>query len=127
MTNLANKSLLLAVAALVTGCVNWQPFGAEEKRTGMVTDWYNHQTVYTFAKDTTNPPQSNCDAYCASIWPPYRPAAGESPRGDFTIIKRADGSPQWAYKGMPLYTYVKDVKTGDKTGDGVGGVWKVVQ
>jgi predicted lipoprotein with Yx(FWY)xxD motif len=38
-----------------------------------------------------------------------------------------DGSPQWAYKGMPLYTYVKDVKTGDKNGDGVGGVWKVVQ
>ena len=127
MTNLAKKSLLLAVAALVTGCTNWHPYGAEEKRTGMVTDWYNHQTVYTFAKDTANPPQSNCDAYCASTWPPYRPAAGESPRGDFTIIKRADGSPQWAYKGMPLYTYVKDVKTGDKNGDGVGGVWKVVQ
>ena len=35
-----------------------------------------------------------------------------------------DGSPQWAYKGMPLYTYVKDVRTGDKNGDGVGGVWK---
>jgi predicted lipoprotein with Yx(FWY)xxD motif len=67
------------------------------------------------------------DAYCASIWPPYRPAAGESPRGDFTVIKRDDGSPQWAYKGMPLYTYTKDIKTGDKNGDGVGGVWRVVK
>ena len=127
MTNLANKSLLLAVAALVTGCANWQPFEAEEKRTGMVADWYNHQTVYTFDKDTANPSRSNCDAYCASIWPPYRPAAGERPTGDFTVVKRDDGSPQWAYKGMPLYTYVKDVKTGDKNGDGVGGVWRVVK
>jgi predicted lipoprotein with Yx(FWY)xxD motif len=125
MTNLASKTVLLAAAAaLATGCANWRPFGSEEVRTGMVSDWYNHVTVYTFAKDTPN--QSNCDPYCASIWPPYRPAPGETPRGDFTIIKRADGSPQWAYKGMPLYTYVKDTKTGDKTGDGVNGVWSVV-
>jgi predicted lipoprotein with Yx(FWY)xxD motif len=27
---------------------------------------------------------------------------------------------------MPLYTYVKDTKTGDKLGDGVNGVWQVV-
>src|SRR5262245_7084077 len=55
MTNLTNKSLLLAAAALATGCVNWHPWGAEEMRSGMVTDWYNHQTVYTFDKDTASP------------------------------------------------------------------------
>ena len=127
MTQLTKKTLLLVAAALAAGCANWQPYQAEEMRTGMVTDWYNHVTVYTFDRDTTNPPRSNCDAYCASIWPPYRPAAGESARGDFTIIKRDDGSSQWAYKGKPLYTYVKDTKTGDKLGDGVNGVWHVVK
>ena len=128
MTNIANKGLLLAVAALATGCANWHPFGAEEKRTGMVADWYSHQTVYTHTTDTANPSQSNCDAYCASMSPPHRPAAGERPAGDFTIIKRADGSPQWAYKGMPLYTCPKDTKTGDKNCDGAGGgVMRVAQ
>ena len=113
-----DKTLLFATAAFATGCVNWHPYQAEEMRSGMVTDWYNHQTAYTFAKDT--PSTSNCDAYCASIWPPYRPAPGERPVGNFTIIKRADGSEQWAYKGQPLYTYTKDTKTGDMNGNGVG-------
>jgi predicted lipoprotein with Yx(FWY)xxD motif len=121
---LITTTLVLASAVLGAGCANWHPFGSEETRGGMVTDWYNHVTVYTFDKDVPN--QSNCDAYCTLTWPPYRPAPGEAARGDFTIIKRADGSPQWAYKGMPLYTYTKDTKTGDKNGDGAGGVWRVV-
>jgi predicted lipoprotein with Yx(FWY)xxD motif len=29
--------------------------------------------------------------------------------------------------GKPLYLFVGDQKTGDKTGDGVGGVWRVVK
>jgi predicted lipoprotein with Yx(FWY)xxD motif len=33
------------------------------------------------------------------------------------------GKSQWAYKGKPLYFWVKDQKPGDKTGDGVNGVW----
>jgi hypothetical protein len=33
-------TLLLASAALGAGCANWRPFGAEEMRGGMVTDWY---------------------------------------------------------------------------------------
>ena len=33
------------------------------------------------------------------------------------------GSMQWAKDGMPLYYWVKDMKSGDVTGDGVKGVW----
>jgi predicted lipoprotein with Yx(FWY)xxD motif len=68
-----------------------------------------------------------CNADCAAKWPPYRPTAGERDVRDFTVIKRDDGSLQWAYKGKPLYTFVGDTKTGDKTGDGVNGVWHVVK
>jgi predicted lipoprotein with Yx(FWY)xxD motif len=28
-----------------------------------------------------------------------------------------------AYKGKPLYLFIKDAKAGDMTGDGVGDVW----
>ena len=38
-------------------------------------------------------------------------------------IARDDGSMQWAYKGKPLYTYSKDAKPGDMTGDERGQVW----
>ena len=34
---------------------------------------------------------------------------------------------QWAYKGKPLYTWAKDTKPGDVTGDGVNNVWHIAQ
>lgn len=79
-------------------------------------------TLYTFAKDKSG--KSACVAKCAANWPPL--AAGESDKatGEYTIISRSDGSKQWAYKGKPLYTWVKDKKSGDTTGDGfLNGAW----
>ena len=81
-------------------------------------------TLYTFAKDTAG--VSNCNDNCAKNWPPLAAAADGQPSGDWTIVTRADGTKQWAYKGMPLYTWVKDQKPTDSTGDGVGnGAWKI--
>lgn len=80
-------------------------------------------TLYTFAKDM--PGVSNCNDNCAKNWPPLMAAADAKAMGDFTVITRTDGSMQWAYKGMPLYTWVKDMKPGETSGDGLGGAWKV--
>ena len=81
-------------------------------------------TLYTFAKDM--PGVSNCNDNCAKNWPPLTAAADAKPMGDWTIITRADGTKQWAYKGMPLYKWIKDGKPGDASGDGMGqGAWKV--
>ena len=44
-----------------------------------------------------------------------------------SIITRDDGSKQWAWKGKPLYYWVKDGKPGDKTGDGFNKVWQVAK
>ena len=71
--------------------------------------------------------KSVCVDTCAANWPPLPVAASAAPLGDYTIITRADGSKQWAFKGMPLYYYVKDTKAGDKLGDGVGGIWKIAR
>ena len=43
--------------------------------------------------------------------------------GDFTLVTAPTAPEMWAYKGMPLYLWVKDTKPGDTTGDGVGGTW----
>lgn len=84
-------------------------------------------TVYTFDKDTANSGQSACVDTCAQNWPPAEAAADATAEGDYTIIKRADGTQQWAYQGQPLYTFAKDTNAGDRTGDDVGGVWHVVK
>ncbi|MBS1215135.1 MAG: hypothetical protein H6R20_109, partial [Proteobacteria bacterium] len=49
------------------------------------------------------------------------------PMGDYSIVTRDDGQKQWAYKGKPLYFWIKDAKPGDKTGDGFNNVWRIVK
>jgi predicted lipoprotein with Yx(FWY)xxD motif len=80
-------------------------------------------TLYTFDKDAAG--KSNCNGSCATNWPPLMASADSRAMGDWTVVKRDDGSMQWAYKSKPLYTWIKDTKAGDVTGDGVNQVWHV--
>ena len=80
-------------------------------------------TLYTFDRDTAG--KSACNGQCAQNWPPLMAAVNASASGDWTVITRDDGSRQWAYKGKPLYLWVKDTKPGEVTGDGVNNVWHV--
>ena len=84
-------------------------------------------TLYTFDKDAANSGKSVCNAQCATNWPPLAAQASDTASGDWSIVTRDDGSKQWAYKGWPLYTFAKDAKAGDTTGDGKGNVWHVVK
>jgi predicted lipoprotein with Yx(FWY)xxD motif len=84
-------------------------------------------TVYTFDKDTANSGKSACNGPCAQAWPPLAAQASDAASGDWTVVTRDDGSKQWAYKGWPLYTFAKDAKPGDTTGDDFRNVWHVVK
>ena len=81
----------------------------------------NGMTLYTYDKDTAG--VTNCYDKCAVNWPPLIADAGAAADGDFTLVDRTDGTKMWAYKGMPLYLWIKDTKPGDTTGDMVGQVW----
>jgi predicted lipoprotein with Yx(FWY)xxD motif len=121
-------AILLGVAALATlstaafaedyasGAIKSSEIGGKE----VLTD-ANGMTLYTYDKDTAG--VSNCYDKCAENWPPLMADASAKAEGDFTIVDRTDGSKMWAFKGMPLYLWVKDTKPGDTTGDGVGEVW----
>jgi predicted lipoprotein with Yx(FWY)xxD motif len=85
------------------------------------------KSLYVFAKDAVGSGASACYDQCAKNWPPLTAAPTAKPTGDYTIIMRTDGTRQWAYKGAPLYYFVKDAKAGDKSGDGVGGAWKLAR
>ena len=80
-------------------------------------------TLYVFDRDVTG--KSNCNGQCFTNWPPLMAAADAKPSGDWTIITRDDGGKQWAYKDKPLYTFHKDEKPGDVSGDGVNNVWHI--
>jgi predicted lipoprotein with Yx(FWY)xxD motif len=82
-------------------------------------------TLYTFDKDTDK--TSACTGDCAKNWPPAIAADEGDASGDYTVIDREGGAYQWAYKGKPLYTWVKDAAPGDVTGDGANGVWHVAK
>jgi predicted lipoprotein with Yx(FWY)xxD motif len=70
---------------------------------------------------------ASCSDACAANWPALAAAEGEAGSGDLSSIGRADGSKQWADKGMALYGRAKDQKPGGYTGDGVKGVWHVAR
>lgn len=78
-------------------------------------------TLYTYDKDTGG--VSNCTGTCAANWPPYTSGATAESKlpTDVSVITRADGSKQLAWKGMPLYYFASDASAGQITGDGVGG------
>lgn len=79
-------------------------------------------TLYIWDKDTAG--TSTCYDKCAQAWPPLLVDASTAVSGDFTLVDRKDSDKKIvAYKGMPLYLWVKDTKPGDVTGDGVGGTW----
>ena len=82
-------------------------------------------TLYTFDRDAAG--TSNCYDQCATNWPPLMAPAGAAAQGAWTTVTRRDGAKQWAYNGKPLYTWIRDQKPGDTTGDGVNNVWKIAK
>ena len=84
-------------------------------------------TLYVFDKDEAGGGKSVCNGKCAENWPPLAAAANDKASGDYSVIVRDDGSKQWAWKGKPLYYWVKDQKPGDTSGDGFNNVWHVAK
>ena len=124
-------SISLALATVMSFALASAAFAAPPTKTGttakgsVLTD-PKGMTLYIFDKDTDG--KSACNGPCATNWPVLKADAGDKAEGGYTIISRDDGSKQWAYKGKPLYTFAKDQKPGDVTGDGfLNGAWHLAQ
>jgi predicted lipoprotein with Yx(FWY)xxD motif len=112
-------------ALLVAGAAAFAAAKTMDTAAGKVWTDDKGMTLYTFDKDEKG--KSNCYDQCAKAWPPYTAAADAKAEGDWTIVDRTDSTKMWAYDGKPLYTFMKDAKPGDVTGDMVGGVWHVAK
>ena len=115
------KSVPMIAAALLAVTLSagaQQP--AKKAADGTMVD-AKGMTLYTFDKDAGG--KSACNGPCATNWPPLMAANDSKAAGDWSVVTRDDGGKQWAFMGKPLYTWSKDTKPGDKTGEGVGGTW----
>jgi predicted lipoprotein with Yx(FWY)xxD motif len=91
----------------------------------------NGRTLYLFEKDKNG--KSSCTGSCATFWPPLiasgKPtAAGGAKASLLGTTRRADGRMQVTYNHHPLYTFQKDTKKGQTSGEGVnafGALWYV--
>jgi predicted lipoprotein with Yx(FWY)xxD motif len=92
----------------------------------------NGRTLYLFEKDRNG--RSACSGQCAVFWPPMitsgKPhVAGGAKASLVGTTKRADGRLQVTYNHHPLYTFAKDTKAGQTSGEGVnafGAVWDAI-
>lgn len=84
----------------------------------------NGMTLYVFDKDTAG--VSTCYDDCAKEWPAYVGKEGDTMMKGWTLVKRTDGTMQWAHEGRPVYFFEEDKKKGDKLGDGDDGAWHIV-
>lgn len=86
-------------------------------------------TLYLFTKDTQGSGASTCAGDCLTAWPAVEAPAQAGSGVDAAklgSITRDDGSKQATYNGWPLYYYQDDTAPGLATGQGVGGVWWVL-
>ena len=102
---------------------------ADDPKLGKILVDGKGMTLYMYTVDAPN--QSNCTGKCLQAWPPLltqgSPTLGAGVDASLVgTATLADGTKIFTYNKMPLYYWVKDLKAGDTTGQGVGSVWYVV-
>lgn len=123
-TLMIRTMFLTAALGLTASALVAAPMTGDSAKGAVLTD-ANGMTLYTFDADKDG--MSACYDTCATNWPPFLASADDAAMGDFGFTERTDGARQWTFKGMPLYTWIKDAKPGDITGDGVKDVWHIAQ
>lgn len=84
-------------------------------------------TLYVFDADTDG--ESSCYDACANSWPFLSADTAIGPDLDqsiFASTTRTDGSEQLTINNMPLYRFANDSAPGDTNGQGLNGLWWVV-
>lgn len=122
---MTTRILMFSIAVLVPLAAQAASVMSGSSAKGPVLTDDKGMTLYTFDKDEGG--KSACVDTCAQNWPPLLADKGAKAMGEYSLITRADGAMQWAYRGKPLYLWSKDSKPGDTSGDGLRDVWHVAR
>ena len=87
-------------------------------------------TLYYFQNDSAANGASTCYGECAALWTPFYASnlslSDNLRQIDFGVITRTDGRKQTTFKSWPLYQYRKDIGPGFTKGNGIDGIWHVI-
>lgn len=121
------RTVAVLSASLILAACAGMAMAPAKVSDGALTDAAG-KTLYTFDKDVSGSGKSVCNGPCAANWPALSASSDAAMSGDYTIVTRDDGAKQWAFKGKPLYTFAKDTKPGDRTGDGfANNIWHIAR
>ncbi len=107
---------ILAATAFALSCTAALADAPAKTLDGNLVDGKD-MSLYTFDKDAGG--KSACNGPCAANWPPLMAEDSAMASGDWSVVTRDDGKKQWAWKGKPLYRFMKDQKAGDHLGEGL--------
>lgn len=121
---------VLSVALLASAQDEYSVNIASDKFLGNYLVNQSGFTLYYFENDSDVLGKSTCTGECALLWMPfYVPdlTLPETLRAvDFGEITNIDGGKQTTFKSWPLYLYSKDKMDGDINGEGVDGLWHII-
>ncbi len=125
-------SIVLALAVAGTALASAQAGTAVVLRKtslGKVLTTSTNFVLYVYTPDGKN--KSHCYNTCAATWTPLlttgKPVVGAGlKKALLSTTKRKDGKIQVTYHGHPLYTYTGDTAALQTNGEGVNGIWYVL-
>jgi predicted lipoprotein with Yx(FWY)xxD motif len=80
-------------------------------------------TFYFYDRDS--PYKSNCYDACAASWPPVLAPPNAKPEKPWSVIRRRDGTSQWAYLGKPVYEWKNERTAGSRAAVPITDHWHV--
>jgi predicted lipoprotein with Yx(FWY)xxD motif len=89
----------------------------------------NRMSLYMFVPDQQKNGTPTCYDDCAQAWPALEGDVSAGEGVDESLlgsVEREDGTQQATYNDLPLYHFSGDQAEGDVNGQGLGGVWWVL-
>ena len=81
----------------------------------------DHRNFSIYASDADEVNKSNCYDACLEEWAPILASQTSNAGGAWNVVERSPGILQWAYRGAPLYRYLKDIRTRSQLGSDAPG------
>lgn len=86
---------------------------------GRSVELQTSRSVYYSDRDNRN--KSNCTGACLDDWEPILAPDYTHAVGEWTTFERSPGIRQWAFRGMPVYRYLRDSRPHSEDGADVAG------
>jgi predicted lipoprotein with Yx(FWY)xxD motif len=118
-----------STAAAGTSPAKWVQLSVNQAAIGATVTDVTGFSLYSFAKDSADPPASQCTGECATSWPPVliqpggRVFVDGMKTDEVAAIRRPDGSFQVTIGGRPAYRFSGDTVPGELNGQGADGSW----